>query len=473
MTIAHIENLKVSDFIEVVSKLEEYNVSEKVDGSQILFGIDEIGFYTSRESKGGSRVYSLEDYPIQFQTTYKRHAHALLESVLPELQSAGLSIGDQIEAEVLYDELPNVIPYSSDTSYLVFLRTISGNTSTSDLYTALSSRFSSVDIILDVPVTTDGITSTIQSEIRSWKFAEVPTIDYDVSALQGALESSILDLENYLSSDSGILGASNQEIDSTTLNKCPTWCPPDKWADVKTQVKTKRHEIKEHVSLIMFDIKEVMLDHIVRPNSSKFGPPAEDGGWIEGVVLTHKRTGHMIKLVDKNTFGVVRCAAWRVRNELVESAKNASNAGSFKGKLYVELASTLGHPQLGTIFSKNYVRSFGTSKAEVLRGLSENIDIGTVKIQFIEIVKDSHSTLKSILDKYEEEKSMYLYEYKNLPANLGLAKSIYLSAIDKRTKEVFASLFEQISNIEQSILASETPEDVVHILIGKHLGELT
>jgi hypothetical protein len=109
-SITHIEDLPPIEFVSLVKKLEEYEITEKVDGAQILFGIDEKGFYTSRETKGGIRMYEASDYPIGFSNTHMRSVHLLLKRVLPSLKEAGMRKGDQVEAEVLFGELPNVVP---------------------------------------------------------------------------------------------------------------------------------------------------------------------------------------------------------------------------------------------------------------------------------------------------------------------------------------------------------------------------
>ena len=99
--ITHIEDLSVGKFVSVVKNISEYEITEKVDGAQLLFGIDNIGFYTSRETKGGRRIYNQSEYGLKFSETYMRSAHVLLESVLPLMKSAGLWPGCQVEAEVL------------------------------------------------------------------------------------------------------------------------------------------------------------------------------------------------------------------------------------------------------------------------------------------------------------------------------------------------------------------------------------
>ena len=111
--ISHIEDMPVGEIIEILTNLSNYSITEKVDGAQILFGIDDNGFYTSRETKGGERIYNEADYGITFASTYMRSAHKLLEQMLQALKGAGLRLGDQVEAEVLYGQVPNVVPYSA------------------------------------------------------------------------------------------------------------------------------------------------------------------------------------------------------------------------------------------------------------------------------------------------------------------------------------------------------------------------
>ncbi|HEY6438369.1 MAG TPA: hypothetical protein VIY47_17415, partial [Ignavibacteriaceae bacterium] len=177
--ISHIEDLPVTEFIKTLNSLHEFEITEKVDGAQILFGIDDYGFYTSRESKGGERIYNERDYSVTFSSTYKRSAHKLLEQVLPILREAGLRNGDQVEAEVVFVELPNVVPYSKDTNYLIFLSTTEGTVNIDHLKQKLDGR--SVSVSLISPVTSDGKTISLQEEINEWKFSRAPKISINVA----------------------------------------------------------------------------------------------------------------------------------------------------------------------------------------------------------------------------------------------------------------------------------------------------
>jgi hypothetical protein len=48
----------------------------------------------------------------------------------------------------------------------------------------------------------------------------------------------------------------------------------------------------------------------------------------------------------------------------------------------------------------------------------------------------------------------------------------YYTGINKRTMEVFASIFEQISVFRKSTKSITCAEDLIHILVGKQLAEI-
>lgn len=442
--IPHLEDLSVSDFINVVSCLENYEITEKVDGSQILFGLDEHGFYTSRETKGGTRVYAAEDYDLKFSTTYMRSAHKLLEAVLPELKGAGLKPGDQVEAEVLYGELPNVVPYSADRNYLIFLRTTEGTVNIDRLKQKLIGH--SLSITLEAPFTPDGRTIELREESNLWMFSRTPIIKVKLPSLAVQLK----EMKKFLNTKDAITGKTYESIIATPLNKIPEWVAAGTWKDIKEHLKEK----KEYINGMlheghMMPIKEILLNQLVRNTASPFGPLLEDGGWVEGVVL-RDHDGAMVKLVDKDKFGTIRENAWRVRNQLTESARSIDGDHSFLGGLRVLMARALGHAELGTTQAKRYLS----------RGipLTEGINAKSVKEYWLGILDLKESELIGILDKYEKEEMV--------SAKTGLAHE---RPIKQRTREAFAETFQKINDFKVSTVQAKTPTDLLEILIGKHL----
>lgn len=467
-SITHIEDLPPNEFVSLIKKLDEYEITEKVDGAQILFGIDENGFYTSRETKGGVRVYEAINYSGGFSNTYMRSAHLLLNIALPFLQEAGMRIGDQVEAEVLFGELPNVVPYSADKSHLIFLRTTAGSVSIDRLNERLAGKSFAVGI--SRPATLDGRTIHIVEDTDVWQFARVPQITIDTKALKKQLDKPLSAVVSYLQQQSGILHLSNAVIESTPLNKCPQWCEAADWKIYKDLVKETKESIRTVVKEQQMNIKTILLNTIVRNRASAFGPLHEDGGWIEGVVLKHKN-GTTVKLVDKSVFGTIREFAWDVRNTLTEGAKSVDSASSFLGKMHVEMAIALGHPALGTIQAKNYLRKAGNSTEERLAVLSEGIDVDSVREYWLNLLERKEADLCRNLDKYEEEKSTKVLSLSEGSSRASLSYSN--PSIDRRTKETFASLFERLSTYIEDTKESVLVEDLLQILVGKQLGDLT
>ena len=302
MSIKHFEDLKHTEVLHALSNLKEYHVTEKVDGSQLLFGIDEIGFYTSREGKGGKRIYNVDDYEIDFHTSYRRYAHTALKMSEDLLIKAGMKPGDQVEVEVLYGELPNVVEYSRDTNYLIFLRTTAGDIDIANLQREFDGHI--VLIELDVPVTNNGIDVDIVIEGTTWKFVQVPKWEYDEESVSVGVLGLKYKYEEMLNIVDPVLGVTRSEVLNINLNKISQYS-----AD-KHIISVIRESIREIDTEHKKAIKNSLLTTVIRNRPSHLGPA---DGFIEGVVFSHPN-GTRFKLVDKELFKEVHEFYWRVRN---------------------------------------------------------------------------------------------------------------------------------------------------------------
>ena len=467
-SITHIEDLPIGKFISVVKNISNYEITEKVDGAQLLFGIDEYGFYTSRETKGGRRIYDIDEYGTQFSETYMRSAHAVLESVLPSMKSAGLRPGCQVEAEVLHGELPNVVQYSADRNYVIFLRVTEGIVDINRLTAKLTGQ--SLNVPIMTPYTQDGKTIQLQEEVHTWEFARSAILPVNPLSLQKAVMPKMTELLSYMKESSGIANLSNMVIESTPLNKRPEWCDPTEWKYVKDMIKEKKEEIYTHVNEgIMLDIKAVLVERLLK-RSSQFGPLLENGGWIEGAVLRNASTGQMVKIVDKSVFLTVKDFSWKIRNELREHAKSPDTASSFLGKLYVSMAAALGHPVLGTLHATNYLKKLGNTTEERVTAIAEGINVESVKQYWINLLEHNCVELELRLNKYEKEKSGYICEVVKFDG--GQAQFNYSSAIDRRTKEAFAQTFSEIQACRDNVSEVYDDASLLNILIGNKLEKL-
>src|SRR5271157_257062 len=86
--ITHIEDLPIREFIRTVEALKDKIVTEKLDGANLWFGIDDTGFFTSREGKSPKRgrFYNVGDYPSTANSNSFRAAHVALEKVEPTIR---------------------------------------------------------------------------------------------------------------------------------------------------------------------------------------------------------------------------------------------------------------------------------------------------------------------------------------------------------------------------------------------------
>jgi len=458
--IPHIEDLPLPEFIKIVNSLHEYELTEKLDGAQILFGIDENGFYTSRESKGGVRIYNESEYDVRFPTTYMRAAHKLLEQVLPQMLSAGLRQGDQVEAEVLFDVLPNVVPYSEDRNYLIFLRTTEGTINIDHLKQKLDGRSLLVDLV--EPYTLDGRNINLREQTRQWSINRVPQVSVNVAKVQKLLAKDMAALVSYLKEYSGINQLSNAIIESLPLNKRPAWCDPSDWKLTKRLIQYQKEKIKSVTRPILEQIKIKLVEHIVSPQQSFFGPTIQDGGWIEGVVLRHPQTRKMVKIVDKTRFGTIRESAWQKRNMLTENAKSTEGNLSFVGNLRVGLATSLGHPNLGTIQAKSYLRKIGEDRQSRLDNLSEGINFKSVQEYWFGLLETAQTKFDRELDKYAKETD-------STQTGLG---NLLQQAVKTRTLETFATVSQSILQMQNATISAKKTADLVEALVGKQLKDI-
>jgi len=302
MSIKHFEDLKPEETIHFLENIDQYTATEKVDGSQLLVGFDERGFYTSRETKGGARVYNVDNYELDFHNTYRRKAHSVLQSCKDLLLDSGMKTGDQIEIEVLYGALPNVVEYSADTNYIIFLRPTLGTPDIDCLNAAFSGK--SIFAELLVPETNDGVNVNFVDKKTIWNIVKVPEWNIDIDLLKPIADRLRSEYDAILGTNELLLNMPYRDVLSIHLGKISGLGFPKKIvSDVRDRARILDHS---HCLLI----KSELLKHIVRCRPSCLGP---SNGFIEGVVFTHPN-GTRFKLVDKDLFREVQQFYWKVRN---------------------------------------------------------------------------------------------------------------------------------------------------------------
>jgi hypothetical protein len=475
--ITHVEDLAVDQFIDALRNFEDYEISEKVDGANIQFGIDDYGFYTTREDKGGQRVYNADDYPINFSTTFQRSAHLALEQKASVMREAGMRSGDRIEVEVLFGTLPNAVPYSSEENEIILLRVVEGDVDIAHLHKALDGDI--VTVRVNAPYTVDGKTIKTAPETHRWSFSRTPTWDSESmidDEIKDRIHAELDKLEAYLKQPSGVWKFSNAEVLALPLNRRPDSVEPQNWRSVKEQLKTKREEIQhemiggESKDGYKLRIKEILLNRLVRQIKSEFGPEVEDGGWIEGVVFRHKKTGDQFKVVDKDLFTTAKDFIWQVRNDLREKPRSVNTVESFLGKLLGSLSSAIGHPELGTTQAKRHLRKQGDSREEILDNLADGTNFPELQQYWVSVINQYETKLENLLSEYNDTKADLSIE---LDVGDSKRKFGYTDEVDKKTLQAFASLFGELENMKKGAKSADSTQDLIKLLVGRQLGEIS
>lgn len=149
MGIRHLCDDKISndEFQYFLDNLESFKVTEKVDGSNLLFGLDSNGeFYINRDKKDGRKLGNI--YPNKTEILGS-HFSKYFEVLHYFYRTGAISIpkNSQFEIEIIDDPITNIVPY--DPHQIIILDTfgnkININTETIDFSNTNISSFG-VDI---------------------------------------------------------------------------------------------------------------------------------------------------------------------------------------------------------------------------------------------------------------------------------------------------------------------------------------
>ena len=162
MNIKHIEDLPKKDILYIIDHLDEMEITEKIDGSNLTFGFNSTGqFYTSRTSKGSKQqFFSVDQYPLSPVNNAFKAAHVALSSVLTSQPVPNT----EFTVEVLLGRQPNAVVYGSNR--IVFL---------TDVPFKIDGHTTSV--VTEHVYTTDGILLRTKPIETTWTFSKVPKIN--------------------------------------------------------------------------------------------------------------------------------------------------------------------------------------------------------------------------------------------------------------------------------------------------------
>lgn len=471
--ITHIEDLPLQDFIHAVETLKDKTVTEKLDGSNLWFGVDDKGFFTSREGKSrkGTRFYNVSDYPAVAAYNGFRGAHEALARHA-DIIKRHLQPGDMVEVEVLFGRQPNTVTYGNDEkNFIVILRGIdTDQKKVNALAKALNGKSSKINSTV---ITSDDGENLKQEDVQQqWEFTQVKPLDTKKVDLGPAMER-LAALKKYLAQpNTKVQGKTNQEVAEISLNKVPKEDRDVVKAEREAQLAYIMKNFKE-------PIKKFLLDVLVRKVKpflqTKDVTPDEDIG-VEGVVASDKK-GNMIKIVDKDMFTAINTFNNYVRNNIAglvrtddKDAPIEMRGGAF-GEAKLRIANLLGMKELAMSSSSRKILSKfkGADAAETARNIADNIHLASfesVRKKTSAILENAIEEIDGILQNFKDNADTYKLK-------LETGKEIGISPeVMKRTLTAFAETKRDINQINTAVLKSRDLPEMIMALYGRTIQGL-
>lgn len=450
--IEHIEDLPPEEFVKAVRNMSKMIATEKLDGSNLIFGFDSDGrFYTSREAKGGSdRFYTSDDYSNRAADNGFKAAHAALQKVAPKLKKV-VDSGEAVEVEVLFGRQPNAIVYGAN--YIAFLRMIPGDNGQmpdQEKIKQLHSELKGDTVSVEVPITTtdDGLKLKTEQTKLKWKFTSVSYVE----------------------------GHHFERVNvQDELDKFEAWIKENPPSNFKT-----KKAFLDATKQFMLPIKEKLLDNVVRTLKPALRDvdvePSEDIG-VEGVVLLDPKTGKQTKLVDKSLFTLINQFNYAIRNQIKGrgvSTKNWENlfsvfsasldpqGASLYDDMLARINQVVGVPGLEKYMGiTRTIKKFG-SPEEFLKAWKTQ-DVNKAKPAIAAGVKEGISDLDQARDRFNTE-------WKNYKLKLKSGREIqYTDEIRNRTLMVFAETRQELQQMLNDVQNAQTLADLANALYGKQL----
>lgn len=481
--ITHIEDAAVDDFIHAVENLASLIVSEKLDGSNLIFGFEKDGsFYTSREAKAGGRMYSEKDFKVRSADNGFRAAHVALEHVKPVLKKFVKS-GRAVEVEVLFGRQPNAIVYS-ETNYLAFLRALPGDslqTPDQSVIKELEAALKDHEVRIKTPMvtTTNGIDIVKQDIETNWKYTSVSYIDTkhfkDID-----FKKELDGLRKYVQEKRHVGGLSYTvgQLIVLKLNEVKGLS-----REQKDELRhTREHELDILKKKFKLPIKEKLVDIILRRAKPALRDvqvePHEDIG-IEGVVILDPRTLKQLKIVDKDVFSIINHFNFAIRSEIKTVAERGlkfpgvtlGGEGSIFGNMLRRIGDILNVPSLKQhVTIVNFVRKHaGKNASETIKNIARALNVGEfppVKSSILASIQDGMNAIENGLEKYKREWHTYTFKPKKSTGEEINKEIKYSKAVHDRTLMAFAETRKELHDMYSVAFKAKDINDIIVALYG-------
>jgi hypothetical protein len=473
--ITHLEDLPLDEFIRTVETLKDKIITEKLDGANLWFGLDENGLFTSREGKTpkNSRFYSVSDYAMVAAYNGFRAAHLALEAVEPIIRKY-FQQGDTAEIEVLFGRQPNTVPYGvNDKNFIVILRAVNDTPDEriQKLANALQNKVVTVkSTVISSP---DGEQLQQEDVKMKWEFTKTTPINTKQVNTKEAMKL-LSELKMYLKQKNNVLPEmTNAQVAELKLSSVPK--------DQREEAKKERERVNAYIMTnFKGPIKELLLNNLVRKIKpflqAKDLDSSEEIG-VEGVVVRDPVSGSQIKIVDKDVFTAINSFNNEVRNIISglvrttdQDAPIEARGGVF-GQAKIRIANLLGVKELAASSSaKRFISKFKQndpiSTADALAKSLKITNLSSIKTKISAILKSTLQDIDEILNDFKQEAG-------KLKLKLKTGKEIGISPeVMNRTLTAFAETKADINRLNKLVQKSSTPIELILALYGRTIESL-
>lgn len=271
--------------------------SEKLDGSYLLFGLDDDGLFFSQR-KGGEPCHTVDDWPEECWASTYRIGHTVGAMVVEALVKEGLiEPGQNIGSEIIQGALPNTVPYVLPKNYQGILVITAMNFAPGEEFHKVFASFR-CNFPMRVRRSPDGITQEVLQEPQEWLVKINPQFSrqYVVARLSSYADNLKTVLDHWFPKESKVPGFSVIEVLDISLSKKHTNCGDRNWNDLKKDLSKERAELKEVLRSLVLMFKDTVYRVLVLEQSSCIGA----GSFKEGVVVNSDQG--LFKILDRDDF---------------------------------------------------------------------------------------------------------------------------------------------------------------------------
>lgn len=471
-SVSHIEDLPVMEFIRAVQSIKEKVITEKLDGDEIVFGIDDIGLFTTLDIRAGkkNRFYDINDYNQTAGYNGYRAAHIAITKIEPQIRKH-LVVGDLVKAEILFSQQPNAVKYSSGKNFIVIQQGI--NATPEEHVTSLIKAIDDkkVTIHSDIVSSPDGNKLESKKESMTWRFVNVAPIATDKVDISEA--DDLLDkLSNFIVQKNKVLpDLTNLEVAEVNLGQIPK--------DNREAAKAEREKINAYImNTYKAPIKEILLDKLVRnlkPFLQKSKKKNELG--VEGVTINDPISGSQITIRDRDVFLAINSFNSSVEANISglvrttdQQATIDMRGGAF-GQAKIRIAELLGAKELAlSSGTRRFITKFKKDTPEAtLEAVAQSLNINnleSLKTKISAILVNAVDEVNGILHNFNQESGEFKLKLKT-GKEIGITPEVM-----KHTLTAFAETKKDIAEINAGILKSNSVAELLMALYGKTIESI-